>query len=150
MVVILGFGVWNESFLDYMTNYSFFKMPLNWTSLVVQWLGLRASNAGGTGSIPGGGSSSCREVWPKKKKKRCHLIVSALWEHTGFSAQNWHSSFVHLTWYRVILDSLLNSHCLFMGLFPTSTPDPKQRSVLFFFVFLFITSSTGYILSIIV
>ena len=39
------------------------------TSLVVQWLRLRTPNAGGTGSIPGWGSSTCCAVWPRKKKK---------------------------------------------------------------------------------
>ena len=32
--------------------------PQTWTSLAVQWLRLRASNAGGAGSIPGWGSSA--------------------------------------------------------------------------------------------
>ena len=47
----------------------FLKLSCSQTSLAVQWLGLRASNAGGMGSISGGGSSACSEVWPKKKKK---------------------------------------------------------------------------------
>ena len=33
------------------------------TSLEVQWLGLCASNAGGTGSIPGRGTKILRAVW---------------------------------------------------------------------------------------
>ena len=32
----------------------------NWISLVVQWLRLRVPNAGGSGLIPGGGTSSHR------------------------------------------------------------------------------------------
>ena len=36
---------------------------------MVQWLGLHASTAGGTGSIPVQGSSTCLILWPKKKKK---------------------------------------------------------------------------------
>ena len=42
------------------------------TSLVVQWLRLRLSNAGGTGLIPGQGSSTYHRMWPKinTQKKR--------------------------------------------------------------------------------
>ena len=43
------------------------------TSLVVQWLRLHAANAGGTGSIPGGGTKIPHAAWcgqkVKKKKK---------------------------------------------------------------------------------
>ena len=38
----------------------------DWTSLVAQWLGLHASDAGGTGSIPGWGSSACLAVQLKQ------------------------------------------------------------------------------------
>ena len=38
------------------------------TSLVVQWLRLQASNAGGTGLIPGQGSSTCCAAQPNKEK----------------------------------------------------------------------------------
>ena len=38
------------------------------TSLVVQWLGLCSSNAGGTGSIPGQGTSIPYAAWPKNPK----------------------------------------------------------------------------------
>ena len=38
------------------------------TSLVVQWLRLCASTAGGMGSIPGKGSSTCHSHKRKKKK----------------------------------------------------------------------------------
>ena len=40
------------------------------TSLAVQWLGLRASTAGGMGLIPGRETKipTCHVVWPKKKK----------------------------------------------------------------------------------
>ena len=43
----------------------------NWlgTSLVVQWLGLHTSTAGGTGLIPGLGSKIPQATQPKKKKK---------------------------------------------------------------------------------
>ena len=34
---------------------------------MVHWLKLRTSTAGATDSIPGGGSSTCLWVWPKKK-----------------------------------------------------------------------------------
>ena len=40
------------------------------TSLVVQWLKLWASTAGGVSSIPGQGSSTCCDVVKKKKKKK--------------------------------------------------------------------------------
>ena len=41
------------------------------TSLAVQWLGLRAFTAGGTGSIPGQGTKIPHAmVRPKKKKKK--------------------------------------------------------------------------------
>ena len=40
------------------------------TSLVVQWLGLRASNAGGTGSIPGWETRILQAVQCGKKKKK--------------------------------------------------------------------------------
>ena len=39
------------------------------TSQVVQWLRLHTSNAGAVGSIPGPGTTTCCEVWPKKKKR---------------------------------------------------------------------------------
>ena len=44
------------------------------TSLAVQWLRLRASNARGEGTIPGWGTKILHTVWPKKKKKN-------LWDH---------------------------------------------------------------------
>ena len=43
------------------------------TSLAVQWLGLRASTAGGTGSIPGQGTKIPHAVWCSQKKK--HRIL---------------------------------------------------------------------------
>ena len=39
------------------------------TSQVVQWLRLQTSNAGTVGSIPGPGTTTFGDVWPKKKKK---------------------------------------------------------------------------------
>ena len=40
------------------------------TSPVAQWLGLRASTAGGMDSTPGGGTHpTCHAVQPKKEKK---------------------------------------------------------------------------------
>ena len=39
------------------------------TSLVVQWLRLCASTAGGVGLIPGGEDPTCCAPWPKKEKK---------------------------------------------------------------------------------
>ena len=40
------------------------------TSLAVQWLRLRASTAGGTGSTPGRGTKIPHARRPKKKKKK--------------------------------------------------------------------------------
>ena len=40
------------------------------TSLVVQWLRLHASNAGGTGSVPGKGTKIPHVVRCGKKKKK--------------------------------------------------------------------------------
>ena len=42
------------------------------TSLVIQWLGLHAFTAGGTGSIPGWGTKILQTTWcgQKKEKKR--------------------------------------------------------------------------------
>ena len=40
------------------------------TSQVVQWLRLHTSNAGTVGSIPGPGTTTFGEVWPKKKSTR--------------------------------------------------------------------------------
>ena len=37
------------------TNQTDLKVTINWTSVVVQWLRLCASTAGGAGSIPGWG-----------------------------------------------------------------------------------------------
>ena len=44
-------------------------------SLVAQWLRLCASNAGGTGLIPGQGIKIQHVLWPKKKKK----VLGAQW-----------------------------------------------------------------------
>ena len=40
------------------------------TSLVVQWLRLHASNAGGAGLIPGWGTKILHAVWHSQKQKR--------------------------------------------------------------------------------
>ena len=49
---------------------------------MVQWLGLRASTAGGTGSIPGRGTKILHAVWhgPKKKEK---MIFSLIVDFSG-------------------------------------------------------------------
>ena len=52
---------------------------LSWTSLAVQWLRLRASTAGGAGSIPGLGNKilhAARCGLKKKKKRSLHLSPS--------------------------------------------------------------------------
>ena len=54
---------------------------------MVQWLRQHASTTGGTGSIPGWGSSACHEVRPKKKKKNsvvCTKLIISL--DLGFSS----------------------------------------------------------------
>ena len=45
------------------------------TSLAVQWLRLRAPNAGGTGSIPGGGTNipHAEQHSQKEKQQKNHL-----------------------------------------------------------------------------
>ena len=45
------------------------------TSLVVQWLKLRASTAGGTGSIPGQGTKIPHACGAAKKKNGCFLVL---------------------------------------------------------------------------
>ena len=45
-------------------------------SAVVQWLRHHASTAGGAGSIPGRGSSTCLVVQPKKKRKEKNSICN--------------------------------------------------------------------------
>ena len=52
------------------------KLPLLGTFLVVQWLRLHASTAGGMGSIPGWGTKMLHALQcGKKKKKNCHYFV---------------------------------------------------------------------------
>ena len=43
--------------------YFIIKIINKGTSLAVQWLGLRASNAGGAGSIPGGATKIPQATW---------------------------------------------------------------------------------------
>ena len=46
-------------------------------SLVVQWLGLWAPTAGGTGSIPGQGTKILQDMWcGKKQNKQANKISS--------------------------------------------------------------------------
>ena len=47
------------------------------TSLAVQGLRLRASTAGGTGSIPGRGAKIPHAAWRSQKKKQNRLFFSA-------------------------------------------------------------------------
>ena len=46
------------------------KEALIGTSLAVQWLRRRASNAGGAGLVPGGGTKIPHAARPKKQKER--------------------------------------------------------------------------------
>ena len=61
--------------------------PVVWTSLVVQWLRLHTSTAGGAGGvglIPGQrrGSSLCRHAMrPKKKKRLCAYLQGSSLQH---------------------------------------------------------------------
>ena len=52
-----------------------------WISLVIRWLRLHVSNAGGMGSIPDQGTKIPHAVgvWPKKKKKfRVLALISSV------------------------------------------------------------------------
>ena len=51
--------------------------------LVVQWLKTLRGVAGDTGSILGQGSSTCREVWPKKKRKKKKIKTANLKKNTN-------------------------------------------------------------------
>ena len=51
------------------------------TSLVVQWLRLHASTAGGAGSIPGWGTKIPHALWYGKKKKKVTVIIEKVNEN---------------------------------------------------------------------
>ena len=52
------------------------------TSLAVQWLRLRASNAGGEGSIPGQGTKIPHAMWwGQKKQKEKHHDLCAMYAY---------------------------------------------------------------------
>ena len=51
------------------------------TSLTVQWLGLRASTAGGVGSIPGWGTRIPHATWCGRRKEKGHLYGAARESH---------------------------------------------------------------------
>ena len=53
-----------------------------WVPLMVQWLRFRAATAGGTGSIPGRGSSVSHAVQPKKKKKVLYFQAQVQMTHS--------------------------------------------------------------------
>ena len=55
---------------NYLCKYKTFSG----TSSMVQWLRLHASTSGGTGSIPGQGSSTCCVVWPKRTKQNIDYL----------------------------------------------------------------------------
>ena len=53
-----------------------FKSKIVGTSLAVQWLSLRTSTAGGTGSIPSWGTKIPRVVQCGQKKKKSKIVIS--------------------------------------------------------------------------
>ena len=57
------------------------------TSLVVQWLRLRASTAGGTGSIPHWGRFMGHAVWCNQKKKKEKKSTFKLWLALGLTTR---------------------------------------------------------------
>ena len=65
-----------------------FKNNTLGTSLAVQWLRLRTSTAGGTGSIPGRGTKILHAVWHgQKEKKKLYVFVfrpHSLFHHAIF------------------------------------------------------------------
>ena len=60
-----------SSFWNYSSKQKlfFFLNPHPGTSLVIHWLRLHATNAGGMGSIPDQGSKIPHAVWYSQKKK---------------------------------------------------------------------------------
>ena len=53
-------------------------------SLVVQWFGLHASTAGGTGPIPGRGTKTQHAVrWGQKKQRNANLLTHMICRNTG-------------------------------------------------------------------
>ena len=62
--------------LEVMNIWMVFKtMEIEGNSLAVQWLGLRTSTAGGTGSIPGGGELRSHKPLTMAKKKKFFLTM---------------------------------------------------------------------------
>ena len=51
---------------------------------MVQWLGLRASTAGGSGSIPGRGTKSPEATWYGQKKKRINFFSHSSYVNSYF------------------------------------------------------------------
>ena len=51
------------------------KAECVWNSLAVQWLGLRTSTTGDTGSIPGQGTKILKAVRCDKKKKKAECVL---------------------------------------------------------------------------
>ena len=61
MVTMENFNLYIMLCAFYVMLFTTIKNKMNWTSLVVQWLRLHASNAGGRGgSIPGWGTKILR------------------------------------------------------------------------------------------
>ena len=63
-------GAWQETKLAVGGRQGLTKVKGSWTSLAVQWLGIHASTAGGTGSIPGRGTKILRSGQCSQKKKK--------------------------------------------------------------------------------
>ena len=72
-----------------------FKVSCNVTSLVIQWLGLHASTAGGKGSIPGRGPKipqAGRHGKKKKKKKNDKIFYATVDQHIFETGNRCYSS----------------------------------------------------------
>ena len=72
------------------------KMFLSGNSLVVQWLGLLAFTAEGTGSIPGQGTKIPQDAWHGQKKKK-FLSVEVEVDLICVHHSSWKSPFLRVS-----------------------------------------------------
>ena len=91
------------------------KKSWPWTSQVVQWLRLQPSTAGDTGSILGRGSSACRAMRPKRKKKKswpCGKAIHLGWGFTiSIKKKNQFYHIIHKSLTCSLNRSNHNQHC---------------------------------------